>query len=43
MPEKERFRRWQQVVDATDRLGDELRELLATGRLAERVRTWSEG
>lgn len=42
MPEGERFRRWQHVVDATTRLGDELRELLATGRLAEHVRPWSE-
>ena len=39
-PEAERMRRWQAVVDASERLGDELRELLATGRLAERVKPW---
>ena len=40
MSETERMRRWQAVADASTRLGDELRELLATGRLAERVRPW---
>jgi hypothetical protein len=40
MPEAERMRRWQAVVDASARLGDELRELLATGRLADHVRPW---
>jgi hypothetical protein len=40
MPEAERMRRWQSVADASERLGDELRELLATGRLAERVQPW---
>ena len=35
-----RERRWQQVVDASERLGDELRELIATGRLASAVRSW---
>jgi len=40
MPEAERMRRWQAVVDASARLGDELGELLATGRLAEHVRPW---
>ena len=39
-PEAERIRRWQAVADASTRLGDELRELLATGRLAERVQPW---
>ena len=36
----ERERRWQAVLDASVRLGDELRELVATGRLADRVRPW---
>ena len=40
MPESERMRRWQVVVDTSERLADELRELLATGRLADRVRPW---
>jgi hypothetical protein len=40
MPETERMRRWQAVLDASVRLGDELRELIATGRLAERVQPW---
>ena len=40
MPEAERMRRWQVVVDASARLGDELRELVATGRLAQLVRPW---
>ncbi|GLC26761.1 patatin-like phospholipase family protein [Roseisolibacter agri] len=40
MPEAERMRRWQAVVDASARLGDELRELLATGRLADAVKPW---
>lgn len=40
MPEAERIPRWQQAVDASERLGDELRELLATDRIAERVRPW---
>lgn len=38
MPNAERVRRWQAVVDASVRLGDELRELVATGRVAEVVR-----
>lgn len=40
MPERERMRRWQATLDASEQLGDELRELLATGRLAERVLPW---
>lgn len=40
MPEAERIRRWQATALASARLGDELRELLATGRLAERVQPW---
>ena len=41
MPEAERMRRWQAVVHASEALGDELRELVATGRVAEKVRLWS--
>jgi len=40
MPEAERMRRWNVVVGASERLGDEMRELVATGRLAEAVRPW---
>ena len=40
MPEEERMRRWQGVVDASGALGEELRELVRTGRIAERVRLW---
>jgi hypothetical protein len=40
MPEQERMRRWQAVRDASERLGDELRELVATGRMADRVQPW---
>ena len=39
-PQAERERRWQSVVDASEQLGDELRELLATGRIAERITPW---
>lgn len=38
--EGERIRRWQGVVDASERLGEELRELLVTGRIAERITAW---
>ena len=40
MTETERFKRWQHVLDASAQLGDELRELMATGRLAEHVQPW---
>jgi hypothetical protein len=40
MPEPERIRRWQAVVDASEALGNELRELIETGRVAERVQLW---
>ena len=40
MPEAERLRRWQAVVDRSEALGDELRELIETGRVAERVQRW---
>ena len=36
----ERERRWQSVVDASERLGDELRELVESGRIAEHVKPW---
>ena len=34
MPESERIRRWQIAREASDRLGDEMRELVATNRVA---------
>ena len=40
MPEDERMRRWQLVVEESERLGDELRELIASGRVARAVRPW---
>ena len=40
VPEAERLQRWQGVMDASVRLGDELRELVTTGRIAEHVRPW---
>lgn len=40
MPEGGRIRRWQAVMDASARLGDELRELVATGRVADVVQPW---
>jgi hypothetical protein len=42
MPEAERLRRWQAVVDASAALGDELRELIETGRLADRIQVWED-
>ena len=38
--DKERITRWQHAIDASQRLGDELRELLERGKIAERVRPW---
>ena len=38
MTEAERIRRWQTALDESARLGDELRELVVSGRIAERVR-----
>ena len=38
--DSERIPRWEAVRAASERLGDELRELIATGRLAERVQPW---
>jgi len=40
MPEAERIRRWEAVRAAGERTADELRELLATGRIAEAVEAW---
>jgi hypothetical protein len=40
MPEAERMRRWQAVVDASVALGDELHELVETGRIADRIQVW---
>jgi hypothetical protein len=40
MPHAQRERRWQGVLDASARLGDEMRELVATGRVADAVRPW---
>ncbi|MFN8580291.1 MAG: patatin-like phospholipase family protein [Gemmatimonadaceae bacterium] len=39
-PPEERIRRWQQVLDQSARLGDELRELVLTGRIADHVTDW---
>ena len=39
-PDRERMTRWQKVLDGSARLGEELRELMLTGRLAERVQPW---
>ena len=40
LPEAERMRRWQAVVDASDALGVELRELVQTGRIADAIQPW---
>ena len=40
MPEAERLRRWQAVVDASVALGDELHELIETGRIVDRIGVW---
>ena len=41
LTEGERLRRWQAVLDASARLGDELRELVETNRLVEHVQPWA--
>jgi len=38
MPDAERIRAWRTVAAASEQLADELRELIATGRVAERAR-----
>ena len=40
IPDRERMRRWQAVREASEQLGDELRELVTTGRIADRVQPW---
>jgi hypothetical protein len=40
MSEDERLSRWQTALDASARLGDELRELIASGRLLDQVQPW---
>jgi hypothetical protein len=39
-PDAERQRRWQQVNDMTSALGEQLHELITTGRVAEVARPW---
>ena len=41
--EAERMRRWEATLAASARLGEELGELVASGRVADRVRPWTEG
>jgi hypothetical protein len=41
MPETERIKRWAKVNDMSERLGDEMRELVASGRLADRIQPWN--
>ena len=41
MPEAERMRRWQAVVDESEALGAELKDLIATGRIADRLELWN--
>jgi len=40
LSEPERIRRWDAVLAASERLRDEMRELVATGKLIERVALW---
>jgi hypothetical protein len=40
MSESERMRRWQAVNEASERPADELRELIATGRIADHIKPW---
>lgn len=40
MPESERIRVWEQIRSASSALGDELGELVISGRIAERVEPW---
>lgn len=41
LPETERIRRWTQVEQRSEALGDALHELIETGRLAEIAQPWS--
>ena len=43
MPEAERMKRWQIVRDRSEQLGDELGELIASGRIADRIKPWVSG
>ena len=36
----ERMRRWQGALDASQRLGEEMRELLETGQIVDRITAW---
>ena len=38
MPESERIRRWETALRESERLGDEMRELIETGRVADAIR-----
>lgn len=40
MSEAERMKRWQSVRDASEQLGDELRDLTVSGRIADRIVAW---
>ena len=40
MPEGERMKRWQQVREASERLGEDLRELISSGRIADEISLW---
>jgi len=40
MPHEERERVWQGVVDASEQLGAEIRDLVTTGRIADVVQPW---
>jgi hypothetical protein len=40
MSEADRIRRWQAAIDASARLGEELHDLVESGRIAEAVRPW---
>jgi hypothetical protein len=40
LTESERIRRWQAALDTSARLGDELHELIETGRIVDAVQPW---
>jgi len=42
MTESERMRRWQAVNEASERPADELRELIATRRIADYIKPWAK-
>jgi hypothetical protein len=42
MPEAERIKRWAKVNEMTERLGEEMRELVESGRIADRIQPWSD-